>query len=82
MAVLPAAIKRDVNLWTFHVYMTDAIQAISENTAIPASYYAKGEFGKSMTRRWADKDKPAPPEDTRTAQEIIDHIKTVLGEVT
>lgn len=34
-----------------------------------------------MALRWADKDKPKPPEDTRTAEEIIDHIRKGLEEV-
>lgn len=34
-----------------------------------------------MPRRWVDRDKPPPPEDGRTAEEIIQHIKKKLAEV-
>lgn len=67
--------------WTLNVYMTDALQAIAENTAVSAGYCSGGKAGKAMGRRWVDLDKPAPPEETRTAEEIIDHIKAKLKEV-
>lgn len=63
------------------MYVTDTLQAIAENTAVPAASFTKGEYGKAIARRWADKDKPAPPQDTRTAEEIIEHIKKGLVEV-
>lgn len=81
MALLPAVIKRDIDRWTFEVYVTDTLQAIAENTAVPAAGFSDGKHGKAMTIRWSDKDKPAPTEDTRTAEEIIDHIRRRLEEV-
>ena len=56
-------------------YVTDTLQVIAENTAIPAAYCSEGKSGKSISRRWIDWDKPAPPEDTRTGDEIIEQIK-------
>lgn len=81
MALLPAVIKRDIDRWTFEVYVTDTLQAITENTAVPAAGFSDGKHGKAMTIRWADKDKPAPPEETRTAEEIIDQVLGRLKEV-
>lgn len=61
--------------------MTDTLQTIAENTAVPAAGFTDGKAGKAMTRRWIERDKPAPPEETRTAEEVIDHIKSRLKEV-
>lgn len=61
--------------------MTDTLQAIAENTAVPAAGFSDGKHGKAMTLRWADRDKPTTPEETRTAEEVIDHIKSRLKEV-
>lgn len=81
MALLPAVIKRDTDRWTFEVYVTDTLQAIAENTAVPAAGFSDGKHGKAMTRRWAERDKPAPPEEARTAEEIIDHIRCRLASL-
>lgn len=67
--------------WTFEVYVTDTLQAITENTAAPAAYYTEGKHGKAISRRWADLGRPEPPEETRTAEEIIACIKEKLEEV-
>lgn len=64
---------------SLEIYVTDTLQAIAENTAIPAASFTDGKHGKAMALRWADKDKPKSSEDTRTAEEIIDHIKKGLG---
>lgn len=61
--------------------MTDTLQAIAENTAVPAASFTEGRHGKAMSLRWVDKDKPAPPEDTRTADEVIEHIRKKMEEV-
>lgn len=63
---------------SFRAYVTDTLQAIAENTAIEANKFLEEPVGKVMTRRWADQDKPAPPEETRTAEEVIEHIKERL----
>lgn len=78
MAALPAVIKQDLDRWTFEVYVTDTLQAIAENTAVPAAGFTDGKHGKTMTRRWTERDKPEPPEETRTAEEVIEHIKERL----
>lgn len=55
------------------VYATDALRIIGENTA----KYAGGSYLKA---RWTDIINP-PKEDTRTADEIIEHMKKRLKEV-
>lgn len=63
------------------MYVTDTLQAIAENTAVPAASFTDGKHGKAMTRRWVEKDKPAPPEETRTPEEVIEHVIGRLKEV-
>lgn len=53
--------------------MTDALRLIGEHTA----KYAGGSYQKA---RWADIINP-PKEKTRTADEIIEHMKKKLEEV-
>lgn len=65
----------------FRAYVTDALQAIAENTAMPAAWLTDGKSGKLLSRRWIEKDKPAPPEETRTADEVIDHIRRKLASL-
>lgn len=57
----------------YQVYVTDALRLIGEHTA----KYAGGSYQKA---RWADIINP-PKEETRTADEIIEHIKKKLKEV-
>ncbi len=64
---------------SFRVYLTDALQAAAENTAVSAAALTEGRYGRAMTRRWAELNRPAPPRDARTAEEIIAHIKNRLG---
>lgn len=66
--------------------MTDTLQTIAENTAATAVLADKfvgfkEPVGKSMTRRWAERDKPVPKEETRTAGEVIDHIRGKLASL-
>ena len=81
MSALPALIKRDVEHWTYQVYVTDTLQTIAENTAIPAAGFTNGEAGKSMSRRWSELDKPAPPEETRTPEEVVEYMKAKLASL-
>lgn len=53
--------------------MTDALRIIGENTA----RYAGGSY---LNTRWADIIHP-PKEETRTADEIIEHMKRRLASV-
>jgi len=78
---LPSIIQRDIERWTFQVYVTDTLQTIAENTAVPAAGFTDGRAGKAMTRRWIERDKPAPPEETRTADEVIEHIRGKLASL-
>lgn len=77
--MLPAVIKRDIDRWTFEVYVTDTLQAISENTAVPAAGFSDGQHGKTMTLRWADRDKPVKKEDTRTGDDIDRELSKKFG---
>lgn len=71
MAVLPSAIKQAVDRWSFEAYVTDTLRVLTENTAVPAAYYTEGKAGKSMAVRWAERDKPSPPEEKRTPDEVV-----------
>lgn len=66
---------------SYRVYITDTLQTIAENTAITAASFTDGKAGKAMSRRWIEKDAPKQKEETRTAEEIIDHIRKKLEEV-
>ncbi len=55
------------------MYVTDALRMICENTA----RYAGGGYPKA---RWADIIRP-PKEETRTAEEVINHMKSRIKEV-
>ena len=61
--------------------MTDTLQTIAENTAIPAAGFTNGEAGRAMTRRWIEQDKLMPSENSRTAEQVIDHVLKKLEEV-
>lgn len=79
MPLLPAVIKRDIDRWTFEVYVTDTLQAIAENTAVPASGFSDGKHGKAMTLRWVDRDKPIEKEDERTGDDIDRELSEKFG---
>jgi len=74
-------INRDTENWTFRVYVTDTLQTISENTAIPASVFTGGEHGKAIPSRWADRNKPDPPAETSTQEEVIAYMKEKLASL-
>lgn len=57
----------------YRAYLTDALRVIGENTA----KYAGGNYLKA---RWADMALPRKKE-TRTAGEIIEHMKKRIKEV-
>lgn len=61
--------------------MTDALRVLTENTAVPAAYYTDGKAGKSMAVRWAERDKPPLPEETRTPKEVVDDMLNKLRGV-
>lgn len=73
IAVLPAILKRDAETAAYRVYITDALKIVAENTA----KYAGGPYLKV---RYADIVNP-PKEETRTADEVIEHMKKKLKEV-
>lgn len=68
----------------FRVYVTDTLQAIGENTAILAACLTKGEAGKAMTIRWADRAlgmeaQNAPAQDNRSPEEVVEYMKGKLA---
>lgn len=83
ISALPSFIKRDIEEWTFSVYITDALQIIAENTAIQASAITDGKMGKLLSRRWCEKSDSAQENShgAHTADEVIDRVKKALEEV-
>lgn len=57
----------------YRVYVTDALQIVAENTARFAG-------GKHLERRYIDVITPKK-EDTRTGEEIKEHMKAVLEKL-
>ena len=63
----------------FEVYVTDALKAIAENTG-----KALHEGGVGMGKRYIDminENKPPEKEETRTAADIINHIKDKINKL-
>jgi len=59
----------------FEVYITDCLKLIAENTA------GLSRQGKYLKLRYLDiADKPQKPVETRSAEEIIDDIKTKMAK--
>lgn len=69
-----AKLARQNSDTAYRAYITDALRMTTENTA----KYAGGVYQKS---RWFDLANP-PKEETRTAEEIIEHMKKKLEGVT
>lgn len=59
---------------TYRICVTDPLRIITENTS--ASF-----GGKAFTARWIELVKPEEKEDSRTAQEVIQHIRDGLGRL-
>lgn len=59
MSYARAKLKMDEEEYAFKVYLTDAVQAVTENTVHPG--------GKFMGRRWAEIIAPPTPERSATA---------------
>ena len=78
MALLPAVIKRDIERISFQTYVTDALKAVAEHTAVTAGFVSAGKHGMVMSRRWGDFDKPKDPEETRTPKEVVKQMLTLL----
>lgn len=73
IAALPAILKRDAETAAYRIYITDVLKNIAENTA----RYSGGSYIKV---RYADIVNP-PKEEMRTADEVIEHMKKKLEEV-
>lgn len=73
MSALPALIKQQVERSALVSYMTTGMRMLTENTA----HLVNG--GKYLSVSYNDMINP-PPEETRTADEIIDHMKKKLAK--
>lgn len=74
LAALPSLLRQGEKKQSWRVYLADALQAIAENTAVPAALYSKGEMGRLMSRRWLEPEKPEARE-TRTPEQIIRQVR-------
>lgn len=72
IAALPAVLKRDEHAEAYRVYVTDTLKTICENTARQGGYCIK--------MRYIDLINPKP-EDTRTGEEVIEHMKSKLRTI-
>ena len=74
LTALPALIKQQAKDEAFRAYVTDALKAIAENTA-------RGPHGGGYLKlRYTDIIDPKP-EETRTGEEIVDHVKGMLANL-
>lgn len=73
IAALPAVLKRDEHAEAYRVYVTDALKIICENTARYAD-------GSCIGMRYIDLINPKP-EDTRTGDDVIEHMKLKLRTI-
>lgn len=73
IAALPAVLKRDEHAEAYRVYVTDALKIICENTARYAG-------GSCIEMRYIDLVNPKP-EDTRTGDDVIEHMKLKLRTI-
>ena len=60
------------------MYVTDALRIISENTSVSAAHFSAGKSGRMMGCRWVDLGKPEATEDSRTPEEVVEHMLTLL----
>jgi len=84
LAALPAAIQREREDLFYRTYITDALQAIAENTGSIAAGLSNGKVGKAIPRRWAEgmqAGQGPAKEEQRTPEEIIANIKEKLATV-
>ena len=73
MSVLPALIRQQTERSALITYMTTGLRMLTENSA----HLVSG--GKYLSVSYNDMINP-PPEETRTADEIIDHMKKKLAK--
>lgn len=57
---------------SYKAYVTDALKAIAENTSRSAG-------GTVMVKRFVDVIDRSKPQEDRSAEEIIDHVKNALS---
>lgn len=75
LSALPYVLESDTRREAAVVYLTDALMAVSRNTAIH-------EDSRIMSRRFADIIDPQREfEETRTSEDVIAHMKAKLQEV-
>ena len=73
LSALPILLKKQMQEKAYRIYVTDALKAITENTA----KYAGGSY---MKARYYDLENPKPAE-TRTGEEIISQMKAKIARI-
>ena len=73
LSALPVLLKKQYQEKAYRVYVTDALKAITENTA----KYAGGSYIKA---RYLDLE-DQKPEETRTPDEIISKMKMKIARI-
>lgn len=73
LSVLPVLLKKQAKEKAYRIYVTDALKAITENTA----KYAGGSYIKA---RYLDLEDERP-EETRTPDEIIGKMKDKIARI-
>lgn len=73
LSALPVLLKKQGQEKAYQVYVTDALKAITENTA----KYAGGSYTKA---RYLDLEDQRP-EETRTPDEIIGNMKEKIARI-
>ena len=73
LSALPILLKKQMREKAYRIYVTDALKAITENTA----KYAGGSYTKA---RYLDLEDQRP-EETRTPDEIIGKMKDKIARI-
>ena len=73
LCAIPTILKKQFQEQAYRAYVTDALKAITENTA----KYAGGSY---MKGRYYDLENPKPAEN-RTGEEIVSQIKKKLARI-
>lgn len=76
--------KHEVEQLSYQIYVTDQLQAIAENTGGIAASLTDGKVGKATASRWITRvmeleEGRAAPTETRTPEEVVEHMKGRLA---
>lgn len=80
ISALPTLIRELAIDKAYKIYVTDTLRNISENTAQSAAYCSGGKMGNYIETHFSS-IYDTKPEETRTPDEIISHIRQKLKEV-